>query len=181
MSYPLFSKLLDTPGREPPSDGELGEKLKCLRTALNGNATGSKPLEKPQAERQFSGRIESPLDRSDFVDVFVAFDEAHTLSDAVNKGTNESNYTVLRRALHFLSGYPFYTFFLSTTGKITQFAQPRGQDPSNRISIGLFSTPLPYIYLGFDQLMQSRKVFERWKTLDDVTSLECAAHMGRPL
>ena len=50
--------------------------------------------------------------------------------------------------LHFLSHCHFYVFFLSTTGKITQFAQPYGQDASNRINYGEFSTPLLYISLA---------------------------------
>ena len=62
-----------------------------------------------------------------------------------------------------------------------QFAHPHQQDPSSRISSGQLLMPRPYICLGFDQLMQDHKVFEQWKTLDDITSLECAAHMRRPL
>ncbi|KAH9169726.1 hypothetical protein EDB89DRAFT_2072721 [Lactarius sanguifluus] len=46
---------------------------------------------------------------------------------------------------------------------------------------GKLKTPTPFIYLGFDQLLRNHKVFDKYKTLDDVTSLECIAHMGRPL
>jgi len=115
-----------------------------------------------------------------FIDIFIAFDEAQTLVETIDMN-RVSRFIVRRRALSSVSSSPLYSFFLSTTGRTTQFAHPREQDPSTRISGGLLSTPRPFIYLGFDQLMQSRKVFQRWNTLKDVTSLECAAHMGRPL
>jgi hypothetical protein len=46
---------------------------------------------------------------------------------------------------------------------------------------GTLSTPTPFIHLGFDQLMGSRRVFEDFTDLDGVTSLKCIAHMGRPM
>jgi hypothetical protein len=176
----LFSKSSKSRHHKPPNDQELLEKLEELRSALKYNATGSGQPEEPQAKGRYPDRICAAGFSDRFVDIFIAFDEAHTLAKAMNQ-KNESCFVVLRRTLSSLSPYPLYSFFLSTTGKITQFAQPRGQDSSNRINTGSLLTPRPYIYLGFDQLMQSRKVFERWKTLEDVTSLECAAHMGRPL
>ncbi|KAH9015441.1 hypothetical protein EDB83DRAFT_2321310 [Lactarius deliciosus] len=66
-------------------------------------------------------------------------------------------------------------------GVIAQARLLRGQDKSNRINDSSLATPCPYIHLGFDQLMQSRKILDRWTTLDHVVSLECIAHMGRPL
>ena len=149
-----------------------------LRQALNSNAPGS------------NDRVRNNFCIGDsglkFVDVFIAFDEAITLTNAITDVNErhpepESYFVVLRRTLGYLKLSPLYTFFLSTTGSITQFAKPRGEDSSNRIFSGDCKMPRPYIYLGFDQLMQNRKVFQRWKTLEDVTSLECAAHMGRPL
>ncbi|KAH9172091.1 hypothetical protein EDB89DRAFT_2070070 [Lactarius sanguifluus] len=80
-----------------------------------------------------------------------------------------------------LSDESLFTFFLSTTGKISQFSPPHGRDASHRMNDGKLKTPTPFIYLGFDQLMRDRKVFDKYKTLNDVTSLECIAHMGRPL
>ncbi|KAH9050406.1 hypothetical protein EDB83DRAFT_2190226, partial [Lactarius deliciosus] len=73
---------------------------------------------------------------------------------------------------------PVFSFFLSTTGKITQFGQPRGQDKSNCINDSSLTTPCPYIHLGFNQLMQSQKILDQWTTLDHIISLECIAHMG---
>jgi hypothetical protein len=115
-----------------------------------------------------------------YVDIFLAFDEAHTIADPL-PDEKESRFVVLRRVLNSLSSEPLFSFFLSTTSKITQFGKPRGHDPSNRINSGTLATPRPYIYLGFDQLMQSRKVGSRWRTLEHITSLDCIAHMGRPL
>lgn len=114
-----------------------------------------------------------------FVDVFIAFDEAHTLTNCYDD-RKESRFVVLRRALSVISDVPLYSFFLSTTGKITQFGQPRGLDNSDCINHGNLATPRPYIYLGFDQLANNHKVRPS-TTLDEVTSLEFVAHLGRPL
>jgi hypothetical protein len=123
------------------------------------------------------GNLPAP---TQFVDIFIAFDEAHKLGISLH-GENQSRFIVLRRILNLLSADPLFVFFLSTTGKITQFDQLRGQDASNRINDGTLGAPRPYIYLGFDQLMHKKKVLEEWKTLHDVTSLACVARMGRPL
>ncbi|KAH9179801.1 hypothetical protein EDB89DRAFT_2238751 [Lactarius sanguifluus] len=138
---------------EYESHGELGgaelsTALKALQKVLNSGD-----------EKSFEHSIyignDPPGDESSRVDIFVAFDEAHTLADSFDD-QNESRFVVLRQ--------PLFSFFLSTAGKITQSGQPRGQDASNRINEGKLTTPRPYIYLGFDQLMQ-----------------KCIAHMGRPL
>jgi hypothetical protein len=114
-------------------------------------------------------------------DVFIAFDEAHPLTDLWDQTTGLSNYIDFRRALQVFSASSLFTFFLSTTGKTSQFLPPRAQDPSGRVNQGTFTSPRPFIELGFDQLMCNRKVLEKYKTLEQVTSLECIAHMGRPL
>ena len=132
------------PGSEPLSNAKLDQKLTELRMAFEHGT----PPENPQAKKQFNGRIQAKANNLEFINVFLTFDEAHTLSDAISKGTNKSNYTVLRQVLHFLSHCHFYVFFLSTTGKITKFAQPYRQDASNHINYSEFSTPLPYISLA---------------------------------
>ncbi|KAH9065664.1 hypothetical protein EDB87DRAFT_869820 [Lactarius vividus] len=40
---------------------------------------------------------------------------------------------------------------------------------------------LSFSDLGFDHLMNDRKIFDRYKTIEDVISTECVVHMGRPL
>jgi hypothetical protein len=152
---------------KPPNDEALASALTLLRKALN-------------ADDPKTHCIRSKKWPVRFIDVFVAFDEAHTLAEVVDD-QNETRFVVLRRLLSSLTSEPLFSFFLSTTGKITQFGPPRGHDASGRINHGVLATPRPYIYLGFDQLMKTRKVFDKWHTLGDVTSLEYNAHMGRPL
>jgi hypothetical protein len=164
----LFSKLLSEPSSSE-SDTRLSTAVTNLRTALNAG-TGSQDSHRIYARKP-----------KDFVDVFIAFDEAHTLVNTIDKTSNQSHFVILRRRLSTIKLHPVFTFFLSTTGSITQFSQPHRQDTSKHINSGALLTPRPYIHLGFDQLMQSCRISIRYKTLDDVTSLECAAHMGRPL
>jgi hypothetical protein len=148
----------------------ISEALSQLREAFKESDRGT-----------LSGCITSKTSSEALVDVFIAFDEAHTLTEAFDtKG--QSRFIVLHQLLFDIAHCPLFTFFLSTTGKITQFGQPRGKDPSNRIIQGIYSTPRPFIYLGFDQLVDSfSKGISGKHTLDDVTSLEYAAYMGRPL
>ncbi|KAI0247906.1 hypothetical protein BJV78DRAFT_862452 [Lactifluus subvellereus] len=114
-------------------------------------------------------------------DIFIAFDEAHPLTIPWDSSSGLSNYIELRRALQLFSTASLFTFFLSTNGQISQFMPPHARDPSNRIWQGIFHTPRPFIELGFDQLMWNRKILDKYKTLEQVTSSECIAHMGRPL
>ena len=113
--------------------------------------------------------------------VYITFDEAHPLTVPFTKTSAESDFSQLRRALNLLRKLPLFTFFLSTAGTISQFIPSRSYDASERMIKGTLSTPTPFIHLGFDQLMGSRKVLEVFTHLDHVTSLECIAHMGRPM
>lgn len=61
-----------------------------------------------------------------------------------------------------------------------QFSQLYAYNPSSCINRGHLIMPTPYIHLGFNQLMQDHQLSKQ-NTLDDTTSLECIAHMGRPL
>jgi hypothetical protein len=157
--------------KSSPDDLQMSDALTRLREAVFGQL---------QLDKISSHRIQGMVSTDRSVDIFLTFDEAQTLAEIVDKN-DESRFIVLRRALSSASSIPLFTFFLSTTGSITQLLHPRDEDPSLRISGGKLSTPPPYIYLGFDQMMQGRKVFERYTSLKDVTSLECASHMGRPL
>lgn len=122
----------------------------------------------------------STQDANTFVDIFIAFDEAHSLTAPFHEEDMRSNFTELRRALRELLNSPLWSFFLSTTSEITQLSLPRGFDPASRIVRDTLITPSPYIHLGFDQMMESRKLSEH-STLDYITSTECIVHMGRPL
>ncbi|KAI0292092.1 hypothetical protein B0F90DRAFT_1823220 [Multifurca ochricompacta] len=94
------------------------------------------------------------------IEIYISFDEAHSLTTPFGEHDWRSPFTELRRALQMLEGSPMWSFFLSTSGKITQFSQPRSVDPST--------------------LMETQKI-SKHNTLKDVTSLECISHMGRPL
>jgi hypothetical protein len=124
----------------------------------------------------------APLNRrSKMPDVFIVFDEAHSLTQEWDPISGFSNYITLRQVLHEFTNAPLFTFFLSTTGKISKFSPPRTRDPSKRIAEGIFLPSRPFVELGFDQLMHDRKVLDKYNTLEDVTSSECISHMGRPL
>jgi hypothetical protein len=58
---------------------------------------------------------------------------------------------------------------------------PRDIGKSARIYENRLRTPLPFSDLGFDHLMQNRKILDKFKTIDDVASTECVVHMGRPM
>jgi hypothetical protein len=148
------------------TDEALQEAFEDLRKELNGG----------RSSKNHSSR-EDPVS----TDVFIAFDEAHPLAWPFSEGSTQSNFVELQRAFRVFSTAQLFTFFLSTTGKVSLFTPPRGYDASNRMNDGEFKMPRPFIYLGFDQLMESRKVFDKYRTLEDVTSLDCIAHMGRPL
>ncbi|KAI0302852.1 hypothetical protein B0F90DRAFT_1816405 [Multifurca ochricompacta] len=114
------------------------------------------------------------------IEIYILFDEAHSLTTPFGEHDWRSPFTELRRILQILRKRPMWSFFLSTSAKITEFSHVHSADPSNRGRQGELIIPQPYIYLGFDQLMQTRKI-SKHSTLKDVTSLECIAHMGRPL
>ncbi|KAI9452703.1 hypothetical protein BJY52DRAFT_1226000 [Lactarius psammicola] len=79
----------------------------------------------------------------------------------------QRRFVELRRALRVFSDASLFTFFLSTTGKISQISLPRDRDASHRMNEddGKLKTPDSFIYLGFDHLMRNRKVFDKYKTL----------------
>ncbi|KAH9035048.1 hypothetical protein EDB84DRAFT_1269650, partial [Lactarius hengduanensis] len=141
-----------------PNREDVGKALNALRTSLG-----------------------SQTRRSKVPDVFVAFDEAQSLGELKMPGTNRTYFIHLRSALRELSDFSFFSFFLSTTSKIAHFVIPRDMDPSSRIFEEGLNPSLPFSDLGFDHLMQDRKIFGKYKTIEDVTSTECVVHMGRPL
>ena len=169
-SNPLVSK---NPNDSSDST-QIAIALEELRKVLNSDT-------KDQSDHCIGISNTSNTYEGRFVDVFIAFDESHTLAAPFRDDRRQSPFAVLRHILRSLSSTPLFSFFLSTTGKITQSGQPRDRDPSTRIDDGALATLRPYIRIGFDQLMQNQKILGRWRTLDEVTSLECVAHMGRPL
>ncbi|KAF8514093.1 hypothetical protein BU17DRAFT_94784 [Hysterangium stoloniferum] len=111
----------------------------------------------------------------------LAFDEAHTLSQAIyetDPSTEWTAFTSLRRALQNIRPFPIWSFFLSTTGQSDQFAPPPYRDASNRILRGELVNVKPFSALGFDHM--ARK-FDKSLTLKDVTELGFRLSLGRPL
>ncbi|KAF8523256.1 hypothetical protein BU17DRAFT_85925 [Hysterangium stoloniferum] len=111
----------------------------------------------------------------------LAFDEGHTLSQAIyetDPSTQWTAFTSLRRALRNIRPFPIWSFFLSTTGRSDQFAPPAYRDTSNRILRGELVDVKPFSALGFDHM--ARK-FDKSLTLKDVTELGFRLSLGRPL
>ncbi|KAH9082104.1 hypothetical protein EDB83DRAFT_613711 [Lactarius deliciosus] len=159
---------MTTDGKIKVTTGEVRRALQMLLSCLNcdngANANGKLP------------------------GVFIAFDEAHSLAQPIelrveSKEKNKWTFFIeLRRALlEALLDTSSFSFFLSTTSKISQFAMPGEIDPSARMHDKELRSPLPFSDLGFDNLMRDRKIFDTFKTIDDVTSTDCVVHMGRPL
>lgn len=145
---------------------DLGKAIKSLSETVKGDCD---LLEHTIYATQGNGS---------FVDVFIVFDESHTLTHSYNE-KKESRFASLRRVLHLLRSESLFSFFLSTTGKITQFSPPLSQE-SGRIYGAVFVSPRPYLFVGFDQLAGDHK-FHQGQTLDSITSLCFIAHLGRPL
>ena len=180
ISY-SFSKLSKSEHPDDNTGKELSKALDKLRRVLYA---GSGPQESLKQHRICYKNPQESL----LADTFIAFDDAETLAEATINKTNESHFDALVYTFwSWLSDSGLYAFFLSNNGmmKRAKLKVPPGYgrppDPSSRISFFSLPMPSPYIYLGFDQLMQIGKVSERWNTLEDAISLECAAHMGRPL
>ena len=70
-----------------------------------------------------------------------------------------------------------FSLFLSTTGKITQFASSKHKDLSGRVVAGMLLLIAPYTDLGFDQLAKKIAHDENFT----LTSDNHIAHYGRPM
>ena len=109
------------------------------------------------------------------------FDEAHLLTTSLTPTNAQSHFSALWHVLQIFYNASMFTFFLATTGKISQFIPPCQFDPLGHMNQGKFTTPHPFVLWAFDLPIKDCKIFDKYKTLDDVTSLECIAHMERPL
>ncbi|KAL5520910.1 hypothetical protein ACEPAF_2913 [Sanghuangporus sanghuang] len=89
------------------------------------------------------------------VEVVVAFDEAHVLTERVfnNPTVVEgvwSLFTTLRDAIRALYPTSVYVIFLSTTGKLSQFNPHRSADPSMRVKDEEYKPVPPFTTLRYD-------------------------------
>ncbi|KAH9019831.1 hypothetical protein EDB85DRAFT_1896484 [Lactarius pseudohatsudake] len=133
--------------------GDVKRALKMLLSCLNGAQID--PEDENASANAKNGKLP---------DVFIAFDEAHSLAQPIEKVESKERKK--------------WTFFIE---QISQFAMPGEIDHSARMHDKELRSPLPFSDLGFDHLMRDRKVFDTFKTIDDVTSTDCVVHMGRPL
>jgi hypothetical protein len=150
----------------------LNELITCLSAPTEGSS--------PAASVAGTG-----IENNEFPAIFVAFDEAHTLTEH-KTSDNQTPFIELRSALKDVDdageSNSFFSFFLSTTSSISKFAMPKDMDNSARmIEDSTLAPSLPFSDLGFDHHMHERKIFDKFKTIEDVTSVECVIHMGRPL
>lgn len=113
--------------------------------------------------------------------MFLAFDEAHVIADTkTTNGIQRSQFSALRRALRAIRLFPIWSLFLSTTGKLEQFAPAPILDDSNRIVEGRLNTLTPYSAVGFDLLAKVLS-YDKSYPLSDISSLEYKLSLGRPL
>ncbi|TDL16546.1 hypothetical protein BD410DRAFT_755314, partial [Rickenella mellea] len=111
--------------------------------------------------------------------IVLAFDEAHTLTLGNTENKTWSAFSELRRALRTLKKCPLFSYFLSTTGKVSQFSSSSRDDWSNRVQKTLLGLIEPFTELGFDQLAE--KLHEDNCTLEYITSMDYWVTLGRPL
>ena len=112
----------------------------------------------------------------------IAWDEAQDICVMVQErsGTRFSRFASLRRALRRLNGRKVWSIFLSTTGKLQQFATAPQNDASDRIVRGELHIPTPFSALGFDHLAE-QFVHDGTMTLEHVASKDFRYGLGRPL
>jgi hypothetical protein len=110
--------------------------------------------------------------------IILEFDEAHTMTERTS--TEWSNLSEFRHALWSLKELSLFSLFLSTTGKINQFVPSPEMDYSRRIIPRLLRLFQPLTDLGFDQLAK-KITLDGDLTLDDITSDDYIAHLGRPM
>ena len=113
--------------------------------------------------------------------LLLTFDEAHAIAKMnTTNGIQWSQFSALRRALRAIRLFPVWSLFLSTTGKLEQFAPAPVLDDSNRIVEGRPIILTPFSALGFDLLAEVLSSQESY-ALSYVSSLTYKLSLGRPL
>jgi hypothetical protein len=124
------------------------------------------------------GEASSDEERAPHPWVILVFDEAHTLTKS-DDDHPWTNFGELRKALRTLNRCSLFSFFLSTTGRITQFVSARENDESMRVLMGKLTLIKPFTDLGFDPLARVLKAGKL--KLSEVTKEEFMVRFGRPL
>jgi hypothetical protein len=96
-------------------------------------------------------------------------------------GIQWSQLSALRRALRAIRLFPVWSLFLSTAGKLEQFAPAPVLDDSNRIVEGRLTILTPFSALGFDLLAEEVLSYNGSCALSHVSSLTYKLSLGRPL
>jgi hypothetical protein len=113
--------------------------------------------------------------------IILAADEAHTLTKRHRIADREwSVFNELRHVLRGLHNLPLFSLFLSTTGKISQFASTMEEDLSARIVEGKLVIIQPFTDLGFDPLARIISLDRAWD-LERLTDVAHFCTLGRPL
>ncbi|KAK0504698.1 hypothetical protein EDD18DRAFT_1125991 [Armillaria luteobubalina] len=115
--------------------------------------------------------------------IYILWDEAHCLTKPFDSNTGvQSIFSVLQHVLSMLREKALFSFFLSTTGKISQSPTARPVDPAARLYEGTLSLIPPFTDLGFDHFMAGYHLGSADAiTLSDVTKVKHIVRMGRPL
>ncbi|KAH9911485.1 uncharacterized protein B0H18DRAFT_358315 [Fomitopsis serialis] len=117
-----------------------------------------------------------PLDRPL---VILCFDESHMLTKTQARDDDWTRFSELRRSLHMICTLPIFTLFLSTMGKVEQFAPFPQQERSGRIVGRELEVFPPIVLTPFDVFAEHVSGPEC--TLQRVASTQYMAHLGRPL
>jgi hypothetical protein len=113
--------------------------------------------------------------------VILGLDEAHSLTRRQSSsGVEWSVFFEFRHTLRALQNLPVFSIFLSTTGKISQFASANWNDLSARVINGELILIQPFTDLGFDTLAVVISLDGTWK-LEALAHDSHIAYLGRPL
>ncbi|KAF8510465.1 hypothetical protein BU17DRAFT_55347 [Hysterangium stoloniferum] len=150
-------------------------------SAARGLRLAIEDLGYPESPLLHRTRQQEKQNEPNFPIIFLEFDEAHLLTDK-ETFTEEgySHLSELRRVLRMMHFSPVFSFFLSTTEKIS-LTPFRTVVSSTRLLEGRLHTIPSYMDLGFDQAMKGREACDGSHTIDQVAELGFMAHFGRPL
>ncbi|KAI9454153.1 hypothetical protein BJY52DRAFT_1225258 [Lactarius psammicola] len=97
--------------------------------------------------------------------VLIASDEAQSLTESLESHINQTPFVELCRALQTRRDTSSFSFFVSTTSKVSQLAMLADIAPSLRMNEQEFRPSLPFSDLRFDHLMHNRKILINSKLL----------------
>ncbi|KAL0946391.1 hypothetical protein HGRIS_012620 [Hohenbuehelia grisea] len=164
----VIAKAWQTAGKISHESHALEDVVEAFK-ALIDNLT--------QRSRQASDPKPGPL-------VILAFDEAQGFSEQ-RTDAGWSKFGELCYVLRGLAAESLFSVFLSTTRKVSRFAQPSYKDNTSRIGFRQFDKIPPFCDFGLDLLTRQYprmrlSLSGQW-TLQSVAEDEFMVHLGRPL